>query len=206
VSHPTHGERREQHDGGYHARHEEAAGSRGDPPLAPNGKTTGTEARYSVPSSRWRPMGRGTSSRTLRLQRELVADVRRLVSTSSLGERRPNVQLVARALGMSTRTLQRRLSELGFTYARVITRARTDMARRLLEEPGAKISDVARMLGYSDAGHFTRAFLRWTGLRPREFRRLRRSATEGPQRKHGPLHDAAPRPRRGRARPSSVSG
>jgi len=88
--------------------------------------------------------------------------------------RHPNIQLVAGVLGMSARTLQRRLGDVGLTYARVVGEARADMARRMLKDPTRKVGDVARTIGYSDAGHFTRAFLRWTGLTPREFRRLRR--------------------------------
>jgi len=103
--------------------------------------------------------------------------VRRVVS-AALGERHPKVQVVARSLGMSSRTLQRRLSAAGLTYASLVAQTRADMARRLLSRPTPRIGDVARAIGYSDAGHFTRAFQRWTGLTPREFRRLgRRSAT-----------------------------
>ena len=93
--------------------------------------------------------------------------------------RHPNIQLVAGVLGMSARTLQRRLGDVGLTYARVVGEARADMARRMLKDPARKVGDIARTIGYSDAGHFTRAFLRWTGLTPREFRRLRRETGGG---------------------------
>ena len=71
---------------------------------------------------------------------------------------------------MGPRTLQRRLRDAGLTYAQVIARARSDVAQRMLNDPARKIGDIARALGYSDAPHFTRAFVRWTGLTPREFR------------------------------------
>ncbi len=99
--------------------------------------------------------------------------MRRIVSRL-LARRSPNIQLVSGALGMSARTLQRRLGEVGLTYVSVVAQARADMARQMLGDPAPKIGDVARAVGYSDAGHFTRAFLRWTGLTPREFRRLQR--------------------------------
>ena len=71
---------------------------------------------------------------------------------------------------MSTRTVQRRLGDGGLTYARVVAQARAAVARHMLEDASAKVADVAQTLGYSDAGHFSRAFLRWTGVTPREFR------------------------------------
>jgi AraC-like DNA-binding protein len=96
-----------------------------------------------------------------------------MVSTL-LARRYPSIQLVSGALGMSARTLQRRLAAAGLTYVSLVAQARGDMARRMLGDPAPKIGDIARAVGYSDAGHFTRAFLRWTGLTPREFRRLQR--------------------------------
>ena len=113
-------------------------------------------------------MTAGRSSRN----RDFAGDVRQIVS-QSLARRHPNIPVVARELGMSPRTLQRRLGDVGLTYARLVAQARADLARQMLGEPGPKIGEIARSVGYSDAGHFTRAFLRWTGLTPREFRRLR---------------------------------
>ena len=115
----------------------------------------------------------GRSSHTPGCRREFSRDVRRIVS-GLLARRSPNIQLVSGALGMSARTLQRRLGEVGLTFVSVVAQARADMARQMLGDPAPKIGDVARAVGYSDAGHFTRAFLRWTGLTPREFRRLQR--------------------------------
>jgi AraC-like DNA-binding protein len=126
-------------------------------------------------------------------------NVRQVVS-SSLTQRHPNVQLVARTLGMSARTLQRRLGDLGLTYVGVVAQARTELARQMLEDPRAKIGDIARTLGYSEAGHFTRAFLRWTGVGPREFRRLMRAAAETPAgERRGPLPYDRPVARRTRS-------
>jgi len=84
----------------------------------------------------------------------------------------PDIHLVAEAVQMSPRTLQRRLHEEGLTFARVVTRARFGAALRMLADPDRKVIDVALDLGYSDPAHFTRAFSRWTGVTPRDFRRL----------------------------------
>jgi AraC-like DNA-binding protein len=74
---------------------------------------------------------------------------------------------------VSARTLQRRLFDEGLTFAGIVARARLDVAQRMLDDPARRVIDVALDLGYSDPAHFTRAFVRWTGLAPREFRRLR---------------------------------
>lgn len=84
----------------------------------------------------------------------------------------PDIRLVAELVRMSPRTLQRRLQVEGRTFEEVVAGARLEAARRLLADPNRKIIDVAFDLGYSDPAHFSRAFLRWTGLTPREFRRL----------------------------------
>jgi AraC-like DNA-binding protein len=83
-----------------------------------------------------------------------------------------DIRRVAVALGTSVRTLQRRLRSEGATFAAVVRRTRCAEAIALLHESG-RVGDVARRLGYSDTAHFTRAFHRWTGLTPREFRRQR---------------------------------
>lgn len=74
-------------------------------------------------------------------------------------------------MGISVRTLQRWLQAAGLTYAGVAREARCAVALQMLEQSERKIRDVAVALGYSDPAHFTRAFLRWTGLTPRAFRR-----------------------------------
>jgi AraC-like DNA-binding protein len=82
-----------------------------------------------------------------------------------------DVRRVAGLVRTSARTLQRRLHRIGLTYAEVVAQTRLETARKMLDDPGKKIGDVARTLGYSDAAHFTRAFQRWTGLTPTDFRR-----------------------------------
>jgi AraC-like DNA-binding protein len=83
----------------------------------------------------------------------------------------PDVRVVAEVVRMSPRTLQRRLRDEGLTFAGVVARTRCEVARHLLVDPDRKVIDVALDLGYSDPAHFTRAFTRWTGLPPRDFRR-----------------------------------
>ena len=85
----------------------------------------------------------------------------------------PDLSVAAEIAGMSVRTLQRRLLEGGVSFSRLIDEVRFSMATRWLEDPRVKLIDVALEVGYSDPAHFTRAFRRWTGVSPREFRRQR---------------------------------
>jgi len=77
---------------------------------------------------------------------------------------------VAKALHVSTRTLKRRLAERDTSFTKLVEEARRDRAVLLLSNPAHSVEEVAARLGYSDAGNFARAFRRWTGQSPTEFR------------------------------------
>src|SRR5262245_66145460 len=64
------------------------------------------------------------------------------IITRLLREGYPDIHSVATMLGLGVRTLQRRLSEEGLTYARVVARVRFNLAKRLLDDPAYKIIDV----------------------------------------------------------------
>jgi AraC-like DNA-binding protein len=83
----------------------------------------------------------------------------------------PGLDNVARKLGMSRRSLQRRLADENLTYAQVLDEVRSTMARAYLAQRALSIAEVAYLLGFSEQSSFTRAFKRWTGLSPAEFRR-----------------------------------
>jgi AraC-like DNA-binding protein len=78
---------------------------------------------------------------------------------------------LARAMRMSTRTLQRRLEQEGTKFTMVLDRARLQVARRLLEDPAVSLTEVAYRLGFADLATFSRAFKRWTGMPPGQWRR-----------------------------------
>ncbi|CFX06745.1 conserved protein of unknown function [Candidatus Filomicrobium marinum] len=82
----------------------------------------------------------------------------------------PRVDWVASKLGTTRRSLQRRLKEEGTTFNRVAEAILLRRAEQLLRESEAPVTDVAFMLGYGDAAHFTRAFRRWTGVSPSQYR------------------------------------
>ena len=100
-----------------------------------------------------------------------VRDHVRRALWSQLSEGLPDLDRVARLLGMGARTLQRRLREEGTSFAAVLAELRQDMAEALLREGRLTVSEVAFLTGYSDAGSFHRAFRRRTGVSPRAFRR-----------------------------------
>jgi len=80
------------------------------------------------------------------------------------------VDEVARKLGMSRRTLARRLASEGSTFSDVLNRLRVDLAKRHIADPALSISQIAWLLGYREISAFTHAFKRWTGKTPREMR------------------------------------
>jgi len=77
---------------------------------------------------------------------------------------------VARELGVSPRTLARRLASEDLTFSGVLQRLRSDLSRRYLAEDKLSISQIAWLLGYREIGAFSHAFKRQTGKTPREFR------------------------------------
>jgi AraC-like DNA-binding protein len=78
----------------------------------------------------------------------------------------PEVGVVASALAMSPRALQRALKEEGSTFQSILDEARRAVAERELRSPGATAAEVALLLGYSESSAFTRGFRRWTGMTP----------------------------------------
>jgi AraC-like DNA-binding protein len=97
-----------------------------------------------------------------------VGRVRTCAASGPAGFR--SLEDVARALGVSTRTLKRRLAEQGTSFSDVIDEVRRQRALLLLDDRRLGLGDVADRLGYSDVANFTRAFRRWTGRTPAAFR------------------------------------
>jgi len=78
--------------------------------------------------------------------------------------------IVAKKLGMSERTLARRLAEEGVTFIEVLQQLKASLASRYLEDDGMSISRIAWLLGFEEASSFSHACRRWTGKSPRELR------------------------------------
>lgn len=91
--------------------------------------------------------------------------------TQALSEGVPSINDIARQLGMSSRTLQRRLSDEGLVYQELVDDTRRDLAVRLLKKNEYSLAEIAFLTGYAEQSTFTRAFKRWHGQTPTGFRR-----------------------------------
>ena len=103
--------------------------------------------------------------------------IRRLI-TEGLRSGEPSPREIAKKLSLSERTLQRRLREEATSFAELLDNARRELAESYVAEPGMAAFEVAFLLGYSEPSAFHRAFRRWTGLTPQEFRRRQAGSSD----------------------------
>ena len=100
-----------------------------------------------------------------------VDTLRQLAGTLLKEEGPPRIETMAEITGLSVRTLQRRLAENGLSHFELVDQARYEAATRLLRDSDIRVTDIAMELRYADSANFTRAFRRWAGVTPREYRR-----------------------------------
>ncbi len=101
---------------------------------------------------------------------EFVKSIHQIVRTYALSNN-TSLEEIADAINMSPRTLQRRLTENGLKFNELISQAKFEHAKDKLQNSQTPITEIAESLGYSDAAHFTRAFHRWSGVSPTQFRK-----------------------------------
>ena len=101
---------------------------------------------------------------------KLVYEIERLIK-DALPSGIPGIHHIAEHVGMSNRTLTRRLSEAGFSYRDLIKRTQEQVATNLLKKSTRSIAEIAFETGFSEQSAFNRAFKRWTGQSPLEFRK-----------------------------------
>lgn len=89
----------------------------------------------------------------------------------ALSEGVPTLGDVAGRMGMSRRTLQRRLSADGLAYQDLVLRTRKTLCEQLLRRTDYPLAEIAFLTGFSDQSTFTRAFKRWQGQTPASYRR-----------------------------------
>lgn len=99
-----------------------------------------------------------------------VADRVKRIMKRSLAGGRPDIQPIARELGMSGRTLQRRLTDENTSFKRLLTEARHEQACEYLTDPSLDTKEIAFLLGYEDLNSFYRAFRQWEGDTPTKWR------------------------------------
>jgi AraC-like DNA-binding protein len=140
-----------------------------------------------------RPMPAATISRAVPLDMEqwlhepppsdYASCMRKVIAAVAPRDGHPRIDHAAIALGLSVRTLQRRLGHNGLRFEHLVQHMLYDTAADLLANTDTKIVGIALDMGYSDHAHFTRAFRKWAGVSPLEYRR-RHGVTTLP----GPTH------------------
>jgi AraC-like DNA-binding protein len=87
----------------------------------------------------------------------------------------PALQRTAREIGMSTRTLQRRLTDARLTFHQLVEDSRRELAPHYLKHSPVELNEIAFLLGYDHANTFFRAFQGWEGATPGEWRARHRA-------------------------------
>src|SRR6266542_4878986 len=88
----------------------------------------------------------------------------------TLAGKRPILRDVALELGLSARTLQRRLTDAGITFQQLVEETRRELAHHYLKQRTVELNEAAFLLGFEDANSFFRAFQGWEGISPTEWR------------------------------------
>lgn len=88
-----------------------------------------------------------------------------------LSEGLPKMDEIARRLGMSVRSLHRRLAKDGMTFQNLTETTRRELAEGLLRDERSSLSEIAFLTGFSEQSSFNRAFKRWVGHTPATYRK-----------------------------------
>ncbi len=112
---------------------------------------------------------------------DLVGSLRQLIC-SLLGRGTVSIEAAAAAAGTSPRSFQRRLAEAGLNYSQEVDAVRYELASQWLLDQTRPITDIAYDLGYTNVVNFTRAFKRWAGVPPSQFRAARLARDAEPER------------------------
>ena len=102
---------------------------------------------------------------------DIVSEVKKVITEHlSFGI---NNEQVAYALNMSERTMNRHLKERGFTFKDVLKEVRVSLSKLYIKNNQFNVTEIAFQLGFSDSSSFSRAFKRWTGASPVEYKKNR---------------------------------
>jgi len=111
-------------------------------------------------------------------------DAVRAVIVASLRDGYTTLGSTADVLEMSGRTLQRHLGRMGTSHSEMLADVRLDIACRLLLDPTRRLSDISKLLGYTNASSFSRTFLRLMKVQPLVYRRQQLAGKHGRVRQH----------------------
>lgn len=110
----------------------------------------------------------------MRTESELLARMGEHIA-SGLGSGSVSIEFVASSMNMGVRTLQRRLSEQGIDFSHIVEDVRRSLAEEYVARSDYSFTNIALLLGYSEASSFSRAFRRWTQLTPLKYRQRARA-------------------------------
>jgi len=99
----------------------------------------------------------------------IVQKVRQCIQAELMHEA-ARLPVVAAALGLTARTLQRKLAEAGMSFSALLDATRRDLARDYLRSPGLSLTEIAFLLGFSEQSSFNHAFRAWFGTTPAKWR------------------------------------
>ena len=105
----------------------------------------------------------------------LVQDLRRWIDSQLHGQR-PSRERAAQALGLSPRTLARRMQVQQLDFSRLVDQARRDAALFAVSHTQRSLAEIGQSLGFAEPSTFWRAFRRWTGQTPARWRRQQETA------------------------------
>lgn len=103
---------------------------------------------------------------------ELLSQVTRLIA-SDMSSGAPSLVDICDQLGLSRRTLQRRLKAHGIEYSALVEDVRRELAMAYIQDSDYSMTEISLLVGYAESGSFTRAFRRWTGQSPQQYRLTR---------------------------------
>jgi AraC-like DNA-binding protein len=101
---------------------------------------------------------------------EFAESLRRLVRSYLSFGGQPKIEDIADVAGTGVRSLQRRLKGQGLSYKLIIDQACFQQTQEYLRDPDLRLADIAQQMGYFDQANFNRAFRRWAGMTPSEYR------------------------------------
>ncbi|PBZ54973.1 AraC family transcriptional regulator [Pseudomonas aeruginosa] len=100
---------------------------------------------------------------------ELLPQITRIVA-AEMSSGAPSIDEICDQLNLSRRTLQRRLKEHGIEFSTLIEDIRRELAISYMKESNYSMTEISLLVGYSESASFTRAFRRWTGQSPQQYR------------------------------------
>jgi len=101
---------------------------------------------------------------------KIAADVENLIK-NALPSGIPSINQIGKHMGMSSRTLTRRLSDNGVSFRELVKQTQEKISKDLLKNSFSTMSEIAFQTGFSEQSAFNRAFKRWTGQSPTSFRK-----------------------------------